>query len=103
MGEGENKGIVYMNGVPFDITNMPEFTVDKNFESKCNIQFSQNRSISMTVTPVYPKMSRKRFVGSLKKRGYSKKDAKRLALYCRNKKIPYGRADTLISLGVSIV
>lgn len=102
MGEGKN-GILYFNGTPVNLSELPEITFDSNVEPENIVRsFSRCRSFSVTVKPIYPKMSRKRFIRSLMNRGYTKKNAKWLAWYCHGKKIPYGKADSLITLGLSV-
>ncbi len=102
MGENKN-GVLYLNGVSVNLTELPEITFDSNVGSKnTERSFSQCQNYSVTLKAIYPKMSRKKFIRSLINRGYSKKDAKWLAWYCHDKKIPYGRADSLIAFGLSV-
>ena len=102
MGESKN-GILYFNGTPVNLSELPEITFDSNVESEnTERSFSPCQSFSATINPIYPKMSRKKFIRNLVNRGYSKKDAKWLAWYCHDKKIPYGRADSLITFGLSV-
>lgn len=104
MGE-DKSGVLYLNGKPFlNVTQMPEITFDSYVGSKDVIgTFPQDKNYSFTATFKHSKMSRKRFVRNLMKRGYSKKTAKWIAWYCRRKKIPYGNANNLIALGLSVI
>lgn len=103
MGE-DKSGVLYLNGKPLlDVTKMPEITFDSCVDGKDIIgTFPQDRSCSFTATFKCAKISRKKFVRSLIKQGYSKKSAKDLAWYCRRKRIPYGNANDLIILGLSV-
>lgn len=103
MDNSENKNILYFNGKPLCITDMPEVTFDYDAAKESNVRtLSRNRSFSVTMKPIYPKISRKKFIRNLINQGYSKKNAKWLAWYCRGKRIPYGKAYSLIILGLSV-
>lgn len=102
MSETESKGIFYLNGEQFCLAEMPEITFGSVNTQDDVRTISRSQSYSVTVKAIYPKMSRKKFIRSLVNRGYSKKDAKWLAWYCHDKKIPYGRADSLIAFGLSV-
>ena len=103
MGETENTGVLYLDGKPLRLTEMPEITFDSSIDGKDIIgAFSCDRSCSFTATFRYSKMSRKRFVRNLMNQGYSKKVAKWLSWYCNKKRIPYSKANTLIALGLSV-
>lgn len=98
MGEIENAGILYLDGKPLCLAEMPEITLG-SIDTESSIRsFSNCRSCSMTGTFIYSKMSRKRFVHNLIKLGYSKKDAKQLSWYCNRKRIPYSQANHLLLL-----
>lgn len=74
MGETENTGVLYLDGKPLRLTEMPEITFDSSIDGKDIIgAFSCDRSCSFTATFRYSKMSRKRFVRNLMKQGYSKR------------------------------
>ncbi len=97
------RNILFIGDIPFGATKLPEFALET--DSKCNsnvMLLKEIKPITMTVTPGYPRMSRKRFIRNLKGSGCSKKEAMWLAWYCHSKKIPYGKADSLISMGIGI-
>lgn len=103
MGETENTSILYLDGKPLCLTDMPEITFDYDAAKESNIRtLSRNQSFLVTMKPIYPKISRKKFIRNLINQGCSKKNAKWLALYCRGKRIPYGKAYSLIILGLSV-
>ena len=102
MGE-DKSSVLYYNGRPFNISEMPPITFDSCVDSGDIIgTFSQNRDCSFTATFKHLKISRKKFVHNLIKQGYSKKAAKQLAWYCNGKRISYGVANNLIALGLSV-
>lgn len=77
MGDSENKSILYFDGKSLCITNMPEVTFDYDAAKESNVRtLSRNQSFSVTMKPIYPKISRKRFIRNLINQGYSKKNAK---------------------------
>lgn len=101
----ENKSsVLHLNSRPLlDICEIPPITFDSYVDSADIIgTFPQNRNCSFTATFKHLKMSRKKFVNNLIKQGYSKKAAKQLAWYCKEKMIPYGAANDLIALGLSV-
>lgn len=102
MGETENTGVLYLNGKPLCLSELPEITFDSMNVKNNTRSFSQCQSYTTTLKPFYSKISRKRFVRSLINRGYSKKNAKWLAWYCCSKRISYGKAYSLIILGLSV-
>ena len=102
MGE-DKSSVLYYNGRPFNMSEMPPITFDSCVDSGDIIgTFSQNRDCSFTATFKHLKISRKKFVHNLIKQGYSKKAAKQLAWYCNGKRISYGVANILIALGLSV-
>lgn len=103
MGE-DKSSVLYLNDRPlFNISEIPLITFDSYVDGADIIgTFPQDRNCSFTVTFKNVKMSRKKFVHSLIKQGYSKKAAKQLAWYCNRKMIPYGAANNLIALGLSV-
>ena len=102
MGE-DKSSVLYYNGRPLNISEMPPITFDSCVDSGDIIgTFSQNRDCSFTATFKHLKISRKKFVHNLIKQGYSKKAAKQLAWYCNGKRISYGVANILIALGLSV-
>ena len=102
MGE-DKSSVLYYNGRPFNMSEMPPITFDSCVDSGDIIgTFSQNRDCSFTATFKHLKISRKKFVHNLIKQGYSKKAAKQLAWYCHGKRISYGVANILIALGLSV-
>lgn len=102
MGETENTSILYLDGKPLRVTDIPEITFDYNVAKEGNVcTISRNQSFSVTMKPIYPKISRKKFIRNLINRGCSKKNAKWLAWYYRSKKISYGKAYSLIIFGLS--
>lgn len=74
----------------------------RNGRVMANIRIDDVHYCSMTGTIIYPKMNRKRFVRNLINRGLTKKYAKWLSWYCHNKKIPYTKANLLITFGIPI-
>lgn len=104
MGETENAGVLYLDGKPLCLAEMPEITFGSYTDGKDMIgTFSRDRSCSFIVTFKHSKMSRKKFVRNLIKQGYSKKAAKWLAWYCHRKRISYGKASNLIAWGLSVI
>lgn len=103
MGDTENRGILYLDGKPLCLAEMPEITFGSTNENDNIRSFSQCRSYSATLKSIYPKLSRKKFVRNLVKQDYSKKAAKWLAWYCHGKRIPYGKASNLIAWGLSVI
>jgi len=103
MGE-DKSSVLYYNGRPLlNISEMPPITFDSCVDGGDIIgTFPQNRNCSFAATFKHLKMSRKKFVHNLIKQGYSKKVAKQLAWYCNGKRIPYGAANNLIALGLSV-
>lgn len=102
---GENKSsVLYLNSRPLlNISEMPPITFDSYANGSDIIgSFSQDRNCLFTATFKHLKMSRKKFVHNLIKQGYYKKVAKQLAWYCNGKRIPYGSANDLIALGLSV-
>ena len=103
MGE-DKSSVLYYNGRPLlNISEMPPITFDSCVDLGGILIIKQkNRNCSFTATFKHLKMSRKKFVHNLIKQGYSKKMAKQLAWYCNGKRIPYGAANNLIALGLSV-
>lgn len=103
MGEAENNGILYLDEKPLCLAELPEIIFDSSMNKENIIgTFSNNKNCSFTVRLKHSKMSRKAFIRNLIKQGYSKKTAKWLAWYCHGKRIPYGNANDLIALGLSV-
>lgn len=93
----DKSGVLYLNGKPFNFT-------DVSFDSPIGAKdligtLPQSRCCSFTGTLKYPKMSRKKFVGYLRKRGYSKKRAKQIAWYYNRKRTSYGSAYMAVLFG----
>lgn len=102
MGE-DKSSVLYLDGRSLlNISEMPPITFDSYIDRDIIGTFPQNRNCSFTATFKHLKMSRKKFVHNLIKQGYSKKVAKQLAWYCNGKRIPYGAANDLIALGLSV-
>lgn len=97
---GKNSGILYLDGKPLCMAEMPEITFESNKDD--TYLFSACKNYSITGTFTHLRMSRKKFIRNLIKQGYSKKNAKWIAWYCCKKRITYSRANILISFGLSI-
>lgn len=93
MGETEKMGVLYLDGKPLRLTEMPEISFDSCVNGKDIVgTFSSDRSCSFTAIFRYSKMSRKKFVHYLKILGYLKKKAKQIAWYYNRKHISYSSA-----------
>ncbi len=103
MGVEAKNCVLYLDSKPLNIFDMSPITFNPDIDIGNKVRsFSNCQSGTFTGTISRTKISRKKFVHSLINRGYSKKDAKQLSWYCNRKRIPYSRANVMISLGVPI-
>ena len=103
MGVEAKNCVLYLDSKPLNIFDMSPITFNPDIDIGNKVRsFSNCQSGTFTGTISRTKMSRKKFVHNLIKQGYSKKVAKQLAWYCNGKRIPYGAANDLIALGLSV-
>lgn len=97
MGE-QIKPTIFLNGKPFEIG---DYKIEADMlkpSDEIATYICPEKSLTMTMKLLFSKISRKRFIRAIEKQGFSRKYAKQLAWNFNKRKIPYGKALTLMFL-----
>lgn len=89
---------IFLNGKPFEIGDCKIDTDMLKPNDEMVAHICPEKSLTVTMKLSFSKISRKRLIQAIEKQGFSRKYAKQLAWNFNKRKIPYGKALTLMFL-----